>query len=59
MLVLALIIVIPFWRICQKAGYPGLLGLFSVVPLANIVLIYFLAFARWPAQKSVEGNASS
>lgn len=59
MLILALVVVIPFWRICQKAGYPGILGLLSIVPIANIALIYFLAFARWPAHKSVQQDTSS
>ncbi|HZX23339.1 MAG TPA: hypothetical protein VFF18_07380 [Woeseiaceae bacterium] len=51
MLVWAAIVVIPFWRICQKAGYPGALGLLMVVPLVNIVFLYYLAFATWPAHK--------
>ncbi len=59
MFVLALVVVIPFWRICQKAGYPGILGLLSIVPIANIALIYFLAFARWPAHKSMQHDTSS
>lgn len=52
MLVWAAIVVVPFWRICQKAGYPGALGLLIVVPLANIVFLYYLAFASWPSQKA-------
>ncbi|WP_405231067.1 hypothetical protein [Lentisalinibacter salinarum] len=52
MLVWAAIVVVPFWRICQKAGYPGALGLLIIVPLANIVFLYYLAFAAWPAHKA-------
>jgi hypothetical protein len=26
MLFVAVIVVIPVWRICQRAGYPGILG---------------------------------
>lgn len=52
MLVWAAIVVVPFWRICQKAGYPGALGLLIVIPLANIVFLYYLAFANWPSQKA-------
>jgi hypothetical protein len=58
MLILALIVVIPFWRICQKAGYPGILGILSIVPVANIALIYFLAFAKWPSQNSAEDTGA-
>jgi energy-converting hydrogenase Eha subunit B len=52
MLVWAVIVVVPFWRICQKAGYPGALGLLIVVPLVNLVFLYYLAFATWPAHKA-------
>lgn len=47
MLVVGLIAVIPAWRICQRTGYPGPLGLLILVPLANIILLYFIAFSRW------------
>ena len=42
-LIVAVVIVIPFWRICAKAGYSPWLGLLAVVPLVNLFLIYFLA----------------
>lgn len=47
MLVVGLIAVIPAWRICQRTGYPGVLGLLILVPIANIILLYFIAFSRW------------
>jgi hypothetical protein len=37
------------WRIRSKAGFPGALGLLIVIPLANLLLLFFLAFAEWPA----------
>jgi hypothetical protein len=39
----------PAWRICSRAGLPGALGLSIVVPCLNLVLLYVLAFAEWPA----------
>ena len=39
----------PAWRICSRAGFPGALGLLIVVPCLNLVLLYVLAFAKWPA----------
>jgi hypothetical protein len=42
-------VVYPFWRICAKAGYPGWLGVFIVVPIVNVGLVYFLACSEWPA----------
>ena len=44
--------VIAFWKICSRAGFPGQLGLLMIVPLANIVLPLYLAFAEWPALSS-------
>lgn len=51
MLVIAIVAVIPAWRICQRTGYPGLLGVLILVPLVNLALLYFIAFADWPAEK--------
>ena len=44
----AAIVVVPFWRICEKAGYSGALSLLILVPLVNVGLLYFLGFANWP-----------
>ena len=41
--------VIAFWKICSKAGFPGALGLLMIIPIANIILPLYLAFADWPA----------
>ncbi len=56
MLVWAAIVVVPFWRICEKAGYSGALGLLVLVPLVNIGLLYFLGFARWPVTEERTGG---
>jgi len=52
MLLLGLILVVPFWRICTKAGFAGPLSLLILIPLVNVGLLYFLAFASWPTGKS-------
>jgi hypothetical protein len=44
-----LITLIPYWMICRKAGFPGPLSLLMLVPIANIILLFYLAFAAWPA----------
>mgnify|MGYP000849592467 CR=1 FL=1 len=44
-----LITIIPFWKICTKAGFPGALSLLMLVPFANIILPFYIAFADWPA----------
>ena len=45
----AALTVIPFWKICSKAGFPGALSLLMLVPVANVVLPFYIAFAAWPA----------
>lgn len=51
MLIAAIIVVIPFWRIFSKAGYSGWLSILMVIPIVNIIMLYFLAFADWPIFK--------
>ena len=51
LLIVGLIIVLPFWKIFQKAGFSGVLALLMIVPLVNIFMFFFLAFAEWPALK--------
>ena len=57
-IVLALLVVVPIkllisCMICHKAGYPWALGLLMLVPIANIVLIFVLAFADWPVRREL------
>ncbi len=51
-----LLVVLPFWFICRKAGFHGALSLLMLVPIANIILPFVLAFAEWPA---LRGKAAS
>ena len=42
-----------YWRIFSKAGYPGVLSLLMLVPLANFILFIWFAFdyfmaVPWP-----------
>lgn len=46
-----LLTVIPFWKICAKAGFPGALSLVILVPFGNSILPFYIAFAEWPALK--------
>jgi hypothetical protein len=41
--------VIAFWKICERVGFNGALGLLMLIPIANIVLPLYVAFASWPA----------
>ncbi|MBN1459125.1 MAG: hypothetical protein JXA57_06285 [Armatimonadetes bacterium] len=48
-LVVVVIVVIPFWKIFQKAGFPPAFSLLMLIPVVNLVAIYFVAFASWPS----------
>jgi hypothetical protein len=50
-ILLAVLFVVPLWRICTKAGYSGWLSLLTLIPIANLVLLYFLAFSTWPLER--------
>jgi len=39
----------PATRICRRAGFSPWLGVLIVVPLANLLLLWFVAFSPWPA----------
>ena len=50
-LIMAVLIILPFWFIFAKAGHSKWLSLLMVVPVVNIVMLYFLAFSTWPNQR--------
>ena len=53
--IMAAIAIIPFWRICTRVGLSPWLSLLLVVPLANLIFVYFLAFGEWPAWRGRAG----
>lgn len=55
MLVMAAVIVVPFWFIFAKAGFSKWLALLILVPLVNVILLYYLALSKWPSLGN--GNA--
>jgi energy-converting hydrogenase Eha subunit B len=48
----AIIVIWPAARICAKAGYSPWLGLAAVIPIANLLLLWFLAIAEWPQRRA-------
>jgi hypothetical protein len=46
----ALVLIIPTWRICTRAGFSGALSLLHLVPVVGtLVMMAILAFSDWPA----------
>jgi len=52
-LIVLAIKVLIFCKICSKAGYSWALGLLILVPIANIIIAFYIAFADWPIRKEV------
>ncbi len=55
-LIVGIVAVVAFWRICTKAGFPGWYGVAVVIPMANVLLVLFLAFAEWPLEREFSGS---
>ncbi|HUA90575.1 MAG TPA: hypothetical protein VL994_14140 [Steroidobacteraceae bacterium] len=55
-IIVAIVGVIPFWRICKRVGHSEWLSLLLLVPIANLIFVYWLAFGDWPIQKTSSGT---
>jgi len=54
LLIVALVVILPFWKIFSKAVFSGSLPLLMLIPLVNLLMIFFLVFTEWPALKQVK-----
>ena len=53
----ALVLIIPTWRICTRAGFSGALSLFHLVPLiGSFIVMGVLAFTDWPNGEAPTGK---
>lgn len=56
-LLTALVLIIPTWRICTRAGFSGALSLFHLVPLIGLFIVMaVLAFSDWPNGEASRGK---
>lgn len=51
---MVVLLILPLWKITSKAGFPGALSFLILIPVANIVFLYVLAFAEWPALRALK-----
>jgi uncharacterized membrane protein YhaH (DUF805 family) len=54
--IVLVILSIKLWICCKifaKAGYSWALGLLILIPIVNIIMAFFLAFADWPIHKEL------
>jgi len=56
-LLVALVLIIPTWRICTRAGFSGALSLLHLVPvIGSFIVMAVLAFSDWPNGEAVRGR---
>ena len=49
-LLFALLLIVPTWRTCTRAGFSGAISLFHLVPMiGSFIVMAILAFSTWPA----------
>jgi hypothetical protein len=53
-LVVLAIAIIPFWQIFKKAGFSPALSLLMIIPIINVVMVFYLAFATWPIYRQLQ-----
>lgn len=56
-LVILALFIFVYWKIFSKAGYSGWISLLLIVPLVNLIVIIWFAFADWPVLKQLRGGA--
>ena len=59
LIVLLIIVALTVWpgcRICRKAGFPAILGVLFFLPVLNLGLWLYLAFAEWPLERRAGGT---
>lgn len=48
MAAMALVVIWPMGMICRRLGFSPWLGVLAALPVANVVLLWFLALSQWP-----------
>ena len=58
-LVFSLIYVIPFFFIFRKVGWHWAMGFLMLISPVNLILLYVMAFAKWPIEKRLQQTAAA
>ncbi|WP_210240186.1 hypothetical protein [Amaricoccus solimangrovi] len=49
LLILLAVLIVPYWKLWSRTGHSGAWALLMLIPLANIISLWVLAFKEWPA----------
>jgi hypothetical protein len=52
-LIITIAITWIYCRIFSKAGYSWVLGLLTLIPIVNIIMLCVLGFGDWPVQREL------
>ncbi|SEQ39699.1 hypothetical protein [Thalassovita taeanensis] len=52
----AVVLLLPFYKLWQRTGHSGWIALLMVIPVVNLILLYVLAFKDWPALDDERGR---
>ena len=52
-LIISVVQIFVFCKIFSKTGFSWALGLLMLVPIANIIMLFVLAFAEWPIEREL------
>ena len=56
-LVFIVLVIVPLWRICSRAGFHGALSLVAIIPLIGPLIVgAVLSFATWPPKRHSRGG---
>ena len=44
------------WRIFSRAGFKGYFGILFLVPVANFIVLLYLAYKEWPIAVSKKNS---
>ncbi|WP_374652876.1 hypothetical protein [Dongia sp.] len=50
-IIFTVVMMYPYVRIIQKAGYSGWWILVGIVPLLNLVMLWVFALTTWPVER--------
>lgn len=52
------LLVVPTWRILQRAGFNGAWALLMLVPVLGILVLWFVSFLKWPTDRDQRTSTS-
>ena len=53
LVLMAAVFAVPAMRILQRIGFAPGWGLLAAIPFVNIILLWVLAFMRWPSDDEI------